>query len=276
MQSGRIYDRHIVFLTPGTDSTLMVPWLISARARPGAVAREARAWLTRGGVWEPFFQERWETAPSRVPWRLLPRGRMRIVVGEADALERIVFESGPRHLETVLGPTRVEWNGRRGESYRLLDGAALLANQRIEGLILDVSRARRPEDPPSGDWALLTSGDSLQVLLAASEARPPGTAGAYQGWARLDFRELQWPRVSVSWSEARAFERARRDVPVEWRARSSDGELVAVLNVRSAQLQAGEGEGPLLPVDALFEIEGTVTIGGIEYPVRGIHRHLQF
>lgn len=273
--SGRIYEREIVFLTPRSDSVLLVPWLVSARTRPGGVEREARGWLARGGMWEPFFGDRWETAPTAVPWRLLPRGEMRLIVGESDALERIVFETGPRNLETVLGSTLAEWNGRRGASYRLLDGAVLLSSQRVEGLVLDASRARRSEDPPPGDWALLASGDSLQVLLAAPEAQPPGTPGAFQAWSRLDFQETPWPRVGVTWTETRAFDTARRDVPVAWRARSPDGELVATFEVRSAHIEAGEGEGPLLPVDALFEVEGTVRIADAAYPVRGVYRHVQ-
>ncbi len=271
---GRIYDRVVAFMTTRSDSTLLVPWMFSARSRPGAVERQARAWLVRGGTWESFLADTWETPPSRVPWRLLPRGAMHLVVGEADALERLVFEEGPRQLELAMGSTLVEWSGRRGESFRLLDGTALLSGERVQGLVLDLSRVRRPEDPPPGDWTVLASGDSLQVVV--SDPGEGGTEGApYQAWARVDFREIQWPAVEVRWTETRAFEKARRDVPVAWSLRSSDGELQGTLSVESAQVQAGEGEGPLLPVDALFEVSGTVQIGESVYPVRGLFRHVQ-
>jgi hypothetical protein len=49
--------------------------------------------------------------------------------------------------------------------------------------------------------------------------------------------------------------------------------MEGVLEVRTAQIQAGAGEGPLLPVDALFEVTGTLSIEGGDYPVRGLFRH---
>lgn len=272
---GRIYERNLVFLTPQQDSTLVVPWLFSARTRAGTVDRRARGWLHRSGAWEPFFGEEWETPPTRAPWRILPRENMRILVGLEDALDRIVFSEGPRQLEVVLDGSLVEWSGPRGGTFRLLDGGLVLANQRVEGLILDMSRARRAEDAPPGDWAILVSGDSLQAVLHAPRALDPGSSGAYRAWARLDFRQLQWPSVTVEWSETRAFERARRDVPYAWTLASDDADLGGTLRVRAAEIDAGAGEGPQLPVAALFEVTGTLRIEEASYPVHGILRHEQ-
>jgi len=36
---------------------------------------------------------------------------------------------------------------------------------------------------------------------------------------------------------------------------------------------AGEGAGPLLPVDALFLVVGTIRIEQRTFPVRGLFRH---
>jgi predicted small lipoprotein YifL len=272
---GREYERNIVFLTARSDSALLVPWLLRARTLPGGVHRQARGFLARGEEWEPFLSETWETPPTRTPWRLLPRGRMRLVVGENDGLERLVFEEGPRQLEVALGAALAEWTGPRGEVFRLMNGSLVLSSAPVPGFVLDMSRARRARDPEGGDWGVLLSGDSLQVVLHAPEAMAVPTPGTFRGWARLHGQELEWPDLRVTWGEMRAFQRARRDVPVEWIATSADGDVMAELQVRTAQIEAAPGEGPQLPVEAIFEVEGAVRIGESSYPVRGLLRHFQ-
>ena len=273
---GRAYERNVVFLTARSDSGFLVPWLLSARTRPGGgVRREARGYLARGAEWEPFLAEEWETPPTRTPWRPLPSERMKLIVGEDDVIDRLVFEEGPRQLEVLLGESLIEWRGPRGEVFRLLQGTLGLSSARVPGLILDMERARRAQDHPAGDWGVLLSGDSLQIVLHAPEAGAASAPGVFRGWARLDFQVHQWPDVRVSWGETRAFPRARRDVPVAWTASSGNGEMQAELVVRTAHVEAVPGEGPQLPVEALFEVEGTVRIRGSSYPVRGLLRHFQ-
>ena len=168
-----------------------------------------------------------------------------------------------------------EWTGPRGESFRLLEGSLVLSNTRVPGFVLDMARARRVRDPEGGDWGVLLAGDSLQVILHAPEASASPAPGRFRGWARMGLEEYHWPELTVTWSETRAFERARRDVPVSWRVSSPDGEMDAELAVRTAQIEAAAGEGPQLPVEALFEVEGTVRIGESSYSVRGLLRHFQ-
>ncbi len=270
---GRFYERSFVFTTLTGDSAFLVPWLMSMRTRPGAVEREAHGFLARSGTWEEFYSERWESPPSRAPWRILPHGSLRIIVGQGDAIDGILFEEGSRELELEMDDALQEWTGPRGETFQLQKGAAYLSDRRVDGLVLDVVRGRGADEPEPGDWAFLTSGDSLQVVLESPELAAPGTVGAYRGWARLDFRNLQWPSVTVDWTEVRAFQPARRDVPVAWTVSSDDDDVSGVLGVKTTQIHAGDGPGPVLPVDALFEVAGTLEIQGRAYPVRGLFRH---
>lgn len=272
--AGRVYEHAVVFLASVGDSTLIVPWLFSARTKPGGVDRTARAWLERGGEWEPFFQESWATDPTRVPWRLHPRGPLRLVMDEGDALQAIVFEGGPRRLEVDVGATRSQWTGSQGETYLVADGAAVLADRRINGLVLDLARGRRGDTEPPGDWMFLTSGDSVQVVLSGTG--PKGGVGPFEGWGRMkDKSEIPWRDLTVSWVETRAFEPARREVPVRWSFAAGSGDMAADLEARATHIEAGEGQGPILPVDALFEVKGTLRIGDADYPVRGLVRHVQ-
>jgi hypothetical protein len=272
---GQVFERSIVFLTPRQDSLLIVPWLLSARTLSGGVSREVRALLSRADTWEAFLTDEWETPSTRMPWRVLPHGQMRLIVSDGDRLQEIVFDEGLRQLEVALGEPRAEWSGQRGETVRLLDGSLVLAGTRVPGVVMDLTRGGTAREGAGGDWAVLVDGDSLRLVLHAAQLLPPGAAGAFRSWALLGAAEMEWPSVTVTWTETRAFERARRDVPVQWSASSAAGDMMVELTVRTAEIQAGEGEGPQLPVDALFDVEGTVRIGEDVYPVRGLLRHTQ-
>ena len=77
------------------------------------------------------------------------------------------------------------------------------------------------------------------------------------------------------WSSVRSFEEARRDVPVEWEIRSLNGELEVTIASAGMELRAVEGEGPILPVDGLFQVTGVVVLAGDSLEVRGLVRHVQ-
>jgi hypothetical protein len=254
---------------------LLVPWIVEARARPGGVDRRARSWLYRAGEWDPFLEERWETPPTNAPWRILPQGPLRLIVGPDDALERLSFVEGSQRLEVALGSSLAEWSGRRGEVLQLAEARLVLGEANTPGIVLDMNRVRETAQGDGGDWLFVVSGDSLQVVLHTPLAADNRTAGAWQGWARLDFRSLPLSEVTLEWAALRAFDAARREVPVSWTITGSEAPLEGSLEVRTPLLEAGEGEGPLLPVDALFEVEGTITVEGGVYPVRGLYRHTQ-
>ncbi|HEX9885774.1 MAG TPA: hypothetical protein VGA70_04765 [Longimicrobiales bacterium] len=271
----RFYEQSIVLMTTSGDSLMLVPWFFTALTTPEGIDREARAWLHRGDSWELFFSASWRTPPMRAPWRIMPRESMRILVGEGDAVEGLVFDEGLRQLDVALESSMAEWSGARGETFHLLEGSVALSSGAIPGVVLHVSRGRGVADAPAGDWAFVASGDSLHLVLQSPTDQPPGTPLAYRSWALLADSRLEWPGVTVAWTRERAFEAARRNVPVAWSIASDDGDLVGELEVRSAQMEAGPGEEPQLPVDAIFEVVGTVGIGGATYPVRGFLRHLQ-
>ena len=51
--------------------------------------------------------------------------------------------------------------------------------------------------------------------------------------------------------------------------------MEGTLVIQSSNMEVGTGEGPILPVDAFFEVEGSIRVEGGEYPVRGLVRHIQ-
>lgn len=271
--SGRLYERNFVFTTVGQDTAFLAPWLFRTRTRPGSVERRVRGWLARGGAWEAVYDRTWETPPSPAPWRILPHEGLRLVVGTGDAVETLLFREGPRALDLELGEVLMEWTAGGEEAFRLVDGALWLGEERVPGMVLDMARAAPADGPVRGDWAFLVSGDSLQVVLEATGRGGEGDSEPFRAWARLDFRDLRWPAVALTWDEVRAFQPARRDIPVAWTLAEEEDELQGRLEVESTEIRAGEGPGPLLPVDALFTVAGTLTVEGGDYPVRGLVRH---
>jgi hypothetical protein len=138
-----------------------------------------------------------------------------------------------------------------------------------------LSRAWTNADTPPGDWGILLSGDSLQVVLEDLMGGLEGEAGAYSVRARIEFLTREWRDVRLTWSEVRAYEPARRDVPAGWEIETESGDLSGSLTAVDPYFEVGEGEGPMLPVQALFEVVGTLSFGGGDYPVRGLIRHSQ-
>jgi len=120
------------------------------------------------------------------------------------------------------------------------------------------------------ELGLLIAGDRLQLVFANLDG-----PGRYRAWARQDTLELFWPEVEVTWEETRSFERARRSVPVLWHMESADGTLSGVFESVSSHVQALEGDGAILPVLAVYEVAGRITVDEEEVAVKGFLRHFQ-
>jgi hypothetical protein len=271
----RSYERNLVFLGSRGDTTTLALWSFTARTGSGGVDREVRGWLAWGDTWEPLFTERWEGPPSRVPWRILPRGPVRLIVGRQDALEAILFQGGGRSLEVASGALLVEWSGQQGQNYRVHEGTLFLADRSLDGIFLDMTRSWASDDGPAGDFGFLVSGNSLQMVFEDLAPEGETQGGDYSCWARVLFADRQWRGVRLVWREVRAFEPARRDVPVEWGVRSPDGTLGGELAAATFSLEAGEGEDPVLPVSGLFRLTGTLVLDGRDFPVEGFLQHRQ-
>ena len=121
----------------------------------------------------------------------------------------------------------------------------------------------------------LTGARRLAIVVEST-----GGAPAYMAWGRLGEEEFRWPEVQVEWSAVRSFEQARRDVPVAWDIQAPGGGALGggmTLTLANAgmELMAQEGQGPILPVDGLFQVTGSVVIAGDSLEVRGLVRHVQ-
>lgn len=269
----RVYERNFVFASLEGDSAFIVPWMMRTVESSDTVLREAKAWLARGGVWDGFYAESWGTSPTRATTLVLPHTGLRLLVRDGDAIDGILFEEGQRSLELILGETTASWTGARGGAFEVLTAAAYLADQRVDGMLLDMTRASAGVAVPGGDWAFLLSGDSARFVFAADVEHGGEAEPIYRAWADIGDSELQWPEMRVDWRRTEAFPPARRDIPVAWRLWSSDDLVEGELEAVSAEIQPGKALGPLLPVRALYEVVGEITTPVGTFPVRGLLVH---
>lgn len=268
--AGNRYERHLAFFALEDESPLVVAWSFSANTREDAVDREARIWLARGGVWDAFHQSSWETPAARAPWRIIPHEGVRIIVGERDALTALLYRGAGRELEMWLGEALAGWTSRPGELIQMREASTILSDNAVAGTLVDLSFARQASGATPGSWALLISED-IQVFL-----RGPFDAAAdstFYGWGTLRARNFDWPSVVVTATRSRAFEPARRDVPVAWRFQSPDADLTGRIEAMSTHMEAGEGPGPQLPLIAISEVEGSIVIDTVPHRVRGVLYH---
>lgn len=271
--TARIYERNVVFASAVGDSAFFVPWMIQTVERPDTMERQAEGWLARGGVWDGFFSERWGGPVLRSPARILPYGGLQLLIGDGDVIDGVVFEDSGRSLEVFLDEVASSWAGPRGERFEVLTGSAYLADQRIDGMVLDMARTSI-DVPQGGDWAFLLSGDSAHFVVAASDEHSGETAPDYRAWGAWgEEATWRWPTVEVDWARNEAYPPARRDVPVAWHLTTEDQSLEGTLEAESAEIVAGEGPGPLLPVRALYEVRGNLRTDEGDFPVYGFMVH---
>ena len=272
-----VYDREFIFLSEGADTLVVVPWFFRTRVTQEGLRHEQIAWLSQAGNWEVLGEQIVDTPPTRSPWRLLPGATIRLIVGPDDRVESLVLRDPPRELETVLGNLMTEWTSPGAQSIRLYQGRTLFPAGPIDGIVMEISRRwEGSDDGGPGDWVFVRAESNLQFFMEGE--RPVSERGApvsYSGWSRVSFRDLQWPDLALEWEEVRPFESARRDIPVRWGIGTPGGEVSGSLESVSSHVIVGQGDGPILPLIALFEVSGSIEVEGEEFSVSGIIRHVQ-
>ena len=128
----------------------------------------------------------------------------------------------------------------------------------------------KQKSPEPGEWIFLTGPGRLAILIVS-----PGGSPAYTAWGRRGEEEYRWPEVRMVWSSVRSLEEARRDIPEEWEIRSPNGELTVTIANAGMDVRAAAGEGPILPVEGLFQVTGSVVLAGDSIEVWGLVRHVQ-
>ena len=199
---------------------------------------------------------RWEASDDRGPGR-----------GPGDW---VFVHSGSDLQFFMEGEHPVDPRGAQGPSVARAAGP-------IEGIVIEVSRRwEASDDRGPGDWVFVHSGSDLQFFMEGEHpVYEPGVPVRYDGWTRVALRDLQWQELAMEWDELRAYESARRDVPIRWSIGAPGEEVSGSLESVSSHLMVGQSDGPILPVLGLFEVSGVMEVQGQEFSVAGMIRHVQ-
>ncbi len=268
-EAGTLYRRTIAFMDVVSDTVMFVSWDFENRVTVSGVQFSIRGWLGRTGEWDMFVREDWTTEMLRAPWRIVPHGSARIVMGFGDRWQEIYFTEGLRDVSIRPGPTTVEWMGRTDESYRVLAGSAFLAGREIPGLVLDASTAFARDTAAVSEMIFL-AGEGVQLLIADGN-RPERR----RAWARIDTLTLAWPDVEVSWPRSVPLENTDQALPVVWRIESGRPELFGDIEAISSHQHFREGGNERPAVVSIYEVRGEITVADRVVPVAGLVRHSQ-
>jgi hypothetical protein len=273
------YNREFIFVSLRDEEPLVVPFSFASVESGEEYERTARAWLARGEIWDRFIEESWFSPQAGGVWRVVPRGNLRVNAGGPTEIETLRFESGERRLRLDLPELLTEWKGGPESRFRLLSGLLTLGAESFPGPVFEVLRVERTLDdgwPPGIDFdaLFLASGDSVQLVVAETvgdeAAEPPQFA-----WTRTPLEERTWESAEITWLEVRAFEEARRDVPVRWSFRIPDGDIRGEVDAVGQDALLGPEREGRRAIEIRFTVTGWVEFGSERVDLAGMIRHTQ-
>jgi len=166
-----VYERRIIFLGPGQrlPSAAVVDFV--ALSDSVGVRRGVRARLADGADWTRLMDEGWEMDRMRDPWRLVPHGPLRLVVGDGGELNALVFR---RDAEVRLesGGALAGYSPDPGTQLVLRDARLAIGPELVHGILLD-AQLGRALDPTTG-----RNGSDLADEDTDGRATPAAQRGA--------------------------------------------------------------------------------------------------
>jgi hypothetical protein len=270
-----LYQREFLFLGSRGGSPLVAPFAFRAREREGEIERTARAGLAHGDTWDTFFEETWTTSAESGVWRILPHGDLRLAVGGAADVEAFWYRSGDRRLRMEIDEPISEWREQNSLRYRLNSGRLRLGSESTPGIILESLQVQRSGDVDrDSDLLFLSAGDSLRLVLGESLAREgEGIRGFATSWN--GGTERSWDQAEVRWLELRAFDEARRDIPLQWSFRIPEAGIHGEVSALGMSPKVGMERPGRRAVEIRYTVEGWIEVGEARSPVMGVVRHIQ-
>jgi hypothetical protein len=269
------YLRDYLYLGERNGAPLVVPFAFRAIERGDSIERTARGGLAHGETWDPFIDETWSTQRESGVWRILPHGELRMAVGGPADLEAFWFQRGERSLRLELERPLSAWHEGNATRYRLIAGRLRLGAESTRGVILESLQVRRPgAGARDSDVIFVTSGDSIRLLIGESPQRERQPSRGFAiGW--LPQGERSWERAEIRWLERRAFDEARRDIPLHWRFQIPEAGIMGEVSALGMDARAGRESPGRRAVEIHYTVEGWIEIDQIRSPIIGVVRHVQ-
>jgi hypothetical protein len=272
------YERRFLFLDGQENPNAAVFDFTATVDSAGHAQRTARVWLGRAGQWESLVDTIWETPPMREPWRLVPHGPLRLIVGQADTLEALVYRDANRELRLVPGEQLAQWQGTAGTEIGLHRAELHIEKNRISGILFDLQfgsngfpapsaipthSAADSLAPPAGPYealAFLSDGKELDVMLVSD------TSGLL-AWVRQGKTAEKWDGAGLE-----PLGQPRGESSTSWRLTSPQGAL-------RGELRASGQPQPLpwprfteTNAPNYYPVRGWITVRGKRTSVSGLVR----
>ncbi|CAN5822042.1 hypothetical protein BH23GEM3_BH23GEM3_24200 [soil metagenome] len=278
------YAHELIFVGERGGEPLLVPLVFSTSGQGPQVARTARGWLVHDETWDPFLDESWAAPSVGDPWRILPHGPLRVRAGGPTDVEALVYRQGDRVLRLFPGSPISAWSRHEEMRYRLLKAMLEIGGAPINGVMLEIHRVERGDEPGlkvfgALDWLFLTDGEATHLVMA--EAAGATDAGATDApprtyaWTLRPHDENSWDEAEVRWLEMLPVQPARRDVPVRWSFRIPNAGIAGEAASVGRKVEVGEERSGRRSVEAHHIVEGWILTGEERRRVYGILRHSQ-
>lgn len=273
------YSREFVFLSQGGGDATIVPFVFRAHEVGDTIDRTAIAWLGRGATWDRFLESNHAGTPTGGVWRVAPHTDLRVLAGGPVEVESFRFERDERRLRLDLAGPVTPWTEAGDTRFRLLTGRLFLGTETLTGPVLevlDIERMLADGWPPSQDFdaIFLTSGDSVQIVLAESIGDSSRDDRGY-AWFRTPSAEGTADGAEIRWLDVRPLQDARRDIPRRWSFRIPGQGIIGEVDAVGQDVLLGPERGGRRAIEIRFGVEGWIQIGEVRRPVIGMVRHLQ-
>jgi hypothetical protein len=280
------YERRLVFLGPGQRLPTAAIFDFVAVSDSLGLRRGVRARLADGTEWHRLMDEGWTLDHMREPWRLVPHGPLKLIMGDAGELVALVLRDD---LEVRIepGPPLAGHTPDPGTQLVLRRGRLAIGADLVQGMLLD-AQFGRPLDPAAARDATALNGpdgspagdDPTPVGRPGNEALLMDNAGFYAVFSASGAGPMAWLHVdgrddvrrgarleAIGWEP----DEEGLQVPNAWRVVSPaglTGELVA---------EAVDGVGmsgvPDLEALGYAIVTGWIRDGGEHRDLFGLIRH---
>ncbi|HUE77532.1 MAG TPA: hypothetical protein VMM83_06280 [Longimicrobiales bacterium] len=299
------YDRRLVFLGPGAELPTAAVFDFAVLSDSATLRRGIRVRLVDGVEWIPLMDAGWEMERMREPWRLLPHGDLKVIVGSAGELDALVLAGEELRVRLDPGSSIAEYSPDAGTQLVLRQAELRLGGEPIAGILLDAQlgravnpsaippatteasgeeggQAEEPGEDAEGDYSLVV--DPAPAARAGAEALLLDNAGYYVVFAASAEGDIAWVHAAGRDDIRRAarleplewepFEEAGVQVPIAWRVRSPGDLLGGELRSEAAD-RAVLGEGAGIGAMGYVVVTGWIEDRGVRRNVYGLVRHVR-
>lgn len=311
-RSAATYERRFLFLATEPEPPLALVYDFIVEAERTGLERTVRGWLGRNGGWASIVDEAWEMEWVREPWRLLPSGPLRLIVGEGDNVEAIVYRGEEEEARLAFGTVLNAWSPHPGGQLRIQRAQLRVGEDAYIGTLLDTHFVYEllaeltPANSPMGGTTEEADGmngaDATPAGAVDAPAHAAGRALTFDQVFVTDGRETflvasssdetvpfvwlydggveeTWEGVDLVWLEPREAEGdvadAAAEVPTGWRLETTPASLQGEFHSLGHELTLLPGDPGVPELRGLYVIRGWIELHGERRQVAGIVVHGQ-